>query len=507
MRNLYLILLLIIPFFITNCDDDNEDPDTSEWLGDWNNPTDPNYKPNGYNPIVGEWLVTNINGNPATSFLAHRFSSDFLWGQSTTRPEAGKDPVYTDNGKYIVNNKQFRREDNEQIFWYVVDAAGQAMTIRYGSNKYVLRKYTRSDEWNGDWNNPTDPNYKPNGYNPISGDWLVNSINDIEYDGFQVYRFSNDRNWGTATEKPELGKDFVFRNKRDYIINDKAFRTTSENLIYKYEFVKGLSGVERLRITEAWGTVIVLTPYNTNAWKNWNGDWNNPADPNYKPNGYNPIEGNWFVTNRNNFVNIGEIPDLETLFYAHDRKLTQKLEANLGQSFLSSETFDYIINDKAYMINNKVYAYKLESNKLSITDENNTTTVLESYDGWKWNGDWNDPTDPNYKPDGYSPVTGIWKFESGSAWKDEYPTWYFNPDLTFVRSKPNSNAKPGEPNEIQTTPIPYLINDKSIRLLINGKYAFYDYQIVSEGIDKMILTPRYPSSSSEKIIKMYSIDR
>ena len=67
---LYTLFLLSLSFGFAACggDDDNDDKKEEEkpftWKGDWNDTTDPQYPkfditkyPNGYNPIVGKWII------------------------------------------------------------------------------------------------------------------------------------------------------------------------------------------------------------------------------------------------------------------------------------------------------------------------------------------------------------------------------------------------------------------------------------------------------------------
>lgn len=51
-------------------------------------------------------------------------------------------------------------------------------------NDMTIEEYMSEDRpfvWNGDWNDPEDPNYKPGGYNPIEGYWQSSTINTLVY--------------------------------------------------------------------------------------------------------------------------------------------------------------------------------------------------------------------------------------------------------------------------------------------------------------------------------------
>jgi len=72
-----------------------------------------------------------------------------------------------------------------------------------------------------------------------------------------------------------------------------------------------------------------------------------------------------------------------------------------------------------------------------------------------WNGDWNDPNDPNYKADGYNPIVGLWK-------SDNNPSIgvYFTEDFKSYRIKFTSNGTVGEKYYEKN----YVINDKAYNL-------------------------------------------
>lgn len=86
--------------------------------------------------------------------------------------------------------------------------------------------------WGGDWNDPDDPNYKPEykgKYNPIQGLWRRDSDKErglLFTEDFKCYTvvFYGDNRYVTS----------LFRDK--YIINDKAYRYhKTENWKYKLE--------------------------------------------------------------------------------------------------------------------------------------------------------------------------------------------------------------------------------------------------------------------------------
>ncbi len=57
---LHLILICTLCAGFVACGDDDKDEPEKEtpftWKGDWNDPENPDFKPDGYNPIVGDWI-------------------------------------------------------------------------------------------------------------------------------------------------------------------------------------------------------------------------------------------------------------------------------------------------------------------------------------------------------------------------------------------------------------------------------------------------------------------
>ena len=59
----YIPLLLSLCFSFSACggdDDDEDDNNEFVWNGDWNDPNDPNFKKEGYNPIKGRLSPIHI---------------------------------------------------------------------------------------------------------------------------------------------------------------------------------------------------------------------------------------------------------------------------------------------------------------------------------------------------------------------------------------------------------------------------------------------------------------
>jgi len=89
---------------------------------------------------------------------------------------------------------------------------------------------------------------------------------------------------------------------------------------------------------------------------------------------------------------------------------------------------------------------------------------------FKWNGDWNDENDLNYKPEGYNPIEGLWRSqddkskgyffgESRSAWT---ATFNENGTVDRIRISPNEG---------------YIINNTGVKI----KDEIWAYKVDATG--------------------------
>ena len=56
-RILSISLILFAAFLLVSCSDDDNGGEKPAAFDNWNDPKSPNYKPEGYNPVLGEWLT------------------------------------------------------------------------------------------------------------------------------------------------------------------------------------------------------------------------------------------------------------------------------------------------------------------------------------------------------------------------------------------------------------------------------------------------------------------
>lgn len=103
----------------------------------------------------------------------------------------------------------------------------------------------------------------------------------------------------------------------------------------------------------------------------WNGDWNDPEDPNYKPEGYNPIEGVW---------RSDEDPDRGLLF---DKDFNAYILTFFdGRGYTKELWNDYVINNTAFMlgVNSGLRRYVIYENEEKLR----TTPNRNDDDDWRY---------------------------------------------------------------------------------------------------------------------------
>ncbi|WP_051697574.1 hypothetical protein [Prevotella sp. 10(H)] len=139
---LYFIFICSLCVGFAGCgsdDDNNDDGDDNGkfvWNGNWNDENDPNYKPEGYNPIEGLWK--NINA-PRGIY----FSKDFDAYVVTFYDDGTyKKSLWREN--YIINNTGYRVSDG--TWRYKFDEKGNFWTTPNKFDDNDWRIYTKVKE-------------------------------------------------------------------------------------------------------------------------------------------------------------------------------------------------------------------------------------------------------------------------------------------------------------------------------------------------------------------------
>lgn len=119
---LSIILLISLSVTFYSCGDDKEEEKPKEfvWNGDWNDPADPNFKPEGYNPIKGVWRRVNTT-------QGIKYTEDFKAYTLTFYSFDGYDEKSV--GNYVVNDKAYKLVTSETTRRYKVE--GDVLTIYF----------------------------------------------------------------------------------------------------------------------------------------------------------------------------------------------------------------------------------------------------------------------------------------------------------------------------------------------------------------------------------------
>lgn len=121
---LSIILLLSLSVAFYSCGGDMEEetkkPQEFVWNGDWNDPNDPNFKPEGYNPIQGVWRRVNTT-------LGVKYTEDFKVYTLTFYSFDGYDEKYV--GNYVINDKAYKYGNADIIERYKVE--GSVLTVHF----------------------------------------------------------------------------------------------------------------------------------------------------------------------------------------------------------------------------------------------------------------------------------------------------------------------------------------------------------------------------------------
>lgn len=130
---LSIFLLLTLSFAFSACGDSDDEPEKFVWGGDWNDPSDPNYKAeyNGkYNPIQGLWRSDKDAARGL--YFSENFNADkvVFFSNGGYEREEWRD--------YVINDKAFsNRPPSSELWRYKIE----------GNKFYLYPNLNDDDDW------------------------------------------------------------------------------------------------------------------------------------------------------------------------------------------------------------------------------------------------------------------------------------------------------------------------------------------------------------------------
>jgi len=104
-RLLYILFVLFSLGAVTlSCSDDDDGGEAA--FDNWNDPSSPNYKPQGYNPIRGSW--EKYRTSPLDKRHKYMFTSEFKYQEAVYMDEEGRWGDEMTIANYTINDKAFK---------------------------------------------------------------------------------------------------------------------------------------------------------------------------------------------------------------------------------------------------------------------------------------------------------------------------------------------------------------------------------------------------------------
>ncbi len=138
MRLLFLIFMAAV---LVACDKEDKASVPSEWKGDWNNPANENYVPQGYDPIEGEWLVASRNDTVLTDTIIHFFTKEREWKIAKKISTKTHEPEYGQPIAYKINSEQILT--GVYLHPYTIDEEKQLLTLHEKEKKFVMVPFVK----------------------------------------------------------------------------------------------------------------------------------------------------------------------------------------------------------------------------------------------------------------------------------------------------------------------------------------------------------------------------
>ena len=130
----FILICTLCAGFVACGDDDKDEPEKETpftWKGDWNDPENPDFKPDGYNPIVGDWHYLD-NPRIRIEFTDKRVMKRHLYKDSYNKWET---EIWAE--KYEINDIGIRYESVEEY----------KLTKENGEEYLIMRYQLPADEW------------------------------------------------------------------------------------------------------------------------------------------------------------------------------------------------------------------------------------------------------------------------------------------------------------------------------------------------------------------------
>lgn len=141
---LYILLLSTLTFGFAACGSDDDDNRPPMEFDDWNDDRSPNYKPEGYNPVLGEWIEDSKKENFKIIF------TEGFWQKTEYKNNDGIWSHGDNLGAYKINDREIKRDGRNNggdgkliICQYIIKQEGdkEILTIILGNDIETITYY------------------------------------------------------------------------------------------------------------------------------------------------------------------------------------------------------------------------------------------------------------------------------------------------------------------------------------------------------------------------------
>lgn len=141
---LYILLLTTFTLNFTACsDDDNTNNEPPLEFDDWNDVRSENYKPEGYNPVLGEWLELGSTKPTSKIIFTDNYEEKLSYLGNN-----GNWQTPSLLGKYIINDKEIKRDGQRNggdgriiIYQYTISKDGDRDILITTLGNEIIKYY------------------------------------------------------------------------------------------------------------------------------------------------------------------------------------------------------------------------------------------------------------------------------------------------------------------------------------------------------------------------------